>query len=172
MQSSLRELKALANSTLEEAQSKARNRQIAIFLLFTGLSTAYGLAVSIGFRRRILKPLRELGQTIDGIRRGDNLRVPVGNDDEIGTVCSEFNTLLQEQAENHLELDRHRLHLKELLIGRTRDLSQANAELALARDSAEASNLAKSSFLANMSHEIRSAIASTRSTMRRSTCSV
>lgn len=52
-------------------------------------------------------------------------------------------------------LKKNQEHLEELVKERTAELAQANEELVVAKEAAEAATAAKSAFLASMSHEIR-----------------
>ncbi len=75
--------------------------------------------------------------------------------DELDVVVNAINgfSAARQQAERALRQLNQQLELR--IAARTADLRTSNAELARARDAADAANVAKSAFLANVSHEIR-----------------
>jgi signal transduction histidine kinase/ActR/RegA family two-component response regulator len=69
-------------------------------------------------------------------------------EDPVCDLGETFNEMIQVLDDRHTELERHRSHLEELVVERTRLLEAKTRE-------AEEANQAKSRFLANTSHELR-----------------
>jgi PAS domain S-box-containing protein len=110
----------------------------------TGDRERYVAAVRAGGRVREMEArfLAKRGAAFDGLVSGES--IDVDGEPCLLTVIRDIT----ERKRTEGELEQHRLHLEELVASRT-------AELAVAKDRAEAADLLKSAFLATMSHELR-----------------
>jgi signal transduction histidine kinase len=109
-------------------------------LLLIGLAIA--LLASYFLARRIMGPLRVLGQGADRIADGDlSFRVDLKTGDEIQTLAEQFNKMTAALQESYSRLE-------EKVAERTSALSTANEKLK------EVDKL-KSEFLSNVSHELK-----------------
>jgi len=135
------------------------------FVFFMGLlSFLVVIILSARLQRILTEPIYRLTEAMKHITRTKDysLRVDRTSKDELGTLIDGFNTMLDEV---HLKDEIVKMHKSELELEvkeRTSELLKANLdlertvhELNTAKDSAESSNIAKSSFLASMSHELR-----------------
>lgn len=138
--------------------------QVFLSLIASLLGLLLANALAARFIDRIVTPLGQLADTARQVRESQNfsLRAAIPeantNKDEIAELVLSFNAMLSEIEQRKIELTRYHSNLELMVQNRTEALHEANHELLLAKDAAEAATQAKSRFLAAASHDLRQPI--------------
>ena len=136
-------------SDIGELTSRLSQFLVVIGVILAG-AFLVGYLVSNRLQRRISDPVVHLIDTMKRVIDDNNysLRAVRMSDDELGSLITGFNKMLEQIELRDIQLLSYRLELEKKVAVRT-------SEMLNAKEAAEAANRAKSQFLADMSHEIR-----------------
>ncbi len=129
---------------------------IAVTFAFTLSSIALAIGLWLALRRSIVAPILAIEKSARSIASGDFTgRVPVMNNDEIGSLATEFNYMTKSLQDYYTTLESRVRERTEELRSTNEELQSKQKELELANMGLSEANKMKNQFLANVSHELR-----------------
>ncbi len=141
--------------SLERIDAK-RNQFLFSGLMISGMILLGGVFLSAFFASKITSPLKTLTLAVEDVGKGNLTgRINVTSKDELGTLTTEFNHMIERMKGAREKIEDYQRTLEEKVKQRTVALQGAIEHANQMAIEAETANRAKSEFLANMSHEIR-----------------